>query len=204
MEPTAKPVPLVGAPPPVADPGDAAVLDRVIAARRTSLLIDPDSPVAVADVEALIAAATWAPNHKRTWPWRFTVISDGARDRFGAALAAAAEAAGAAPAAVEKVRGKYRRSPVVVLVWCRASEDPHRHAEDRDAVAAATQNLLLAATARGLASQWASLGEALVPAASEFADVDDDDLVALVYLGWPTGQVAVPPRPDPKVRWLHG
>ncbi len=96
---------------------------------------------------------------------------------------------------------KYLRSPVVVVVSCAADDDPHRHAEDRDAVAAAVQNMLLGATALGLASHWASIDEVVAPAVRSLCEIGpSDDLVALVYLGWPTAEVAVPERPAPEVR----
>lgn len=176
------------------------VVEDVVARRRTSLLVDPEAPVPDELLDRLVAAATWAPNHKRTWPWRFTVLTGGARSRFGDALAEAAAACGAPPAKVAKQRVKYRRSPVVLLVWVRRDADPVRRREDRDATAAAVQNLLLVATAHQLASYWASIADDLVPAARRVAGVDDDhDPVALVYLGWPTAAVPPPERPAPVV-----
>jgi nitroreductase len=180
-------------------------VDEVIRSRRTSLLVDPDDEVPDELVALLIELATWAPNHKRTWPWRFTVLRGDARWRFGEALAAVASSDGrTSPEKVAKLRTKYARSPVVVLVWVALDPDPHRAREDRDAVAAATQNLLLSATSFGLANYWASLPESLSDAARRFAKVDaDHDLVALVYLGWPTGTVGAPLRPEPEVTWLE-
>ncbi|MGI8755790.1 MAG: nitroreductase family protein [Acidimicrobiales bacterium] len=182
---------------------DPSAIDQVIAARRTSLLVDADRPVADHLIDEVIEAATWAPNHKRTWPWRFTVISGDARSRFGETLAAAGGALGLKAAKVEKMRTKYLRSPVLVVVWVAVDTDEVRAREDRDATAAAVQNLLLAATARGLASYWGTLSDALFPGARAACVVGDDhNLVALVYLGWPTGEVAVPERPAPDVTRL--
>jgi nitroreductase len=184
-------------------PADADVVAQVIRDRRTSLLVDPSDPVPDDLVDRLIEAATWAPNHKRTWPWRFTVLTGDARARLGATLAAAAEAGGAEPAQVAKLRVKYLRSATVVLVWVAVEGDEVRRREDRDAVAAAVQNLLLTATAHGLGNYWATVADRLVPAVREVAGVGDDhDLVALVYLGWPIGEVAVPARPEPPVTRL--
>jgi nitroreductase len=185
-------------------PADAVVVGQVIRDRRTSLFVDPDEPVPDALVDRLVEAATWAPNHKRTWPWRFTVLTGDARARLGGALAEAAEAQGAEPAQVAKLRGKYLRSATVLLVWVDVDGDEVRRREDRDAVAAAVQNVLLAATAHGLGSYWATVADRLVPAVREVAGVDEDhDLVALVYLGWPTAEAAVPPRPAPSVTRLE-
>ena len=181
-----------------------SAVDEVIRTRRTSLLMDPDDPVPSELVELLIELATWAPNHKRTWPWRFTVLSGDARWRFGEALAAVAPGAGIPPEKVAKLRTKYARSASVVLVWVAVDPQPTRAREDRDAVAAAVQNLLLAATSFGLGNYWATIPEVLDDAARRFAGVDPDhDLVALVYLGWPTGQVVAPPRPEPEITWLE-
>lgn len=181
-----------------------SAVDEVIRTRRTNLHVDPDDDVPEELVAHLIELATWAPNHKRTWPWRFTVLQGGARWRFGEALAAVAATDPRAPAEkVAKLRVKYARSPVVVLVWVRVADDEVRAREDRDATAAAVQNLLLGATAFGLASYWGSLPDQLADAARRFAGVDDDhDLVALVYVGWPTSAAPVPERAAPQVRWL--
>jgi nitroreductase len=185
-----------------ADP--ASSVDQIIRARRTSLLVDPAEEVPSELIAYLVGLATWAPNHKRTWPWRFTVLTDEARYRFGEALAAVAGSDGTTPPdKVAKTRIKYARAAAVVLVWVRCEGDDVRQREDRDAVAAAVQTLLLAATSFGLASYWASLAEDLTDAARRFAGLDPDhDLVGLVYLGWPSGSVAAPQRPAPEITWL--
>jgi nitroreductase len=189
---------------PPLDPFDVpTAVDEVIRTRRTSLLVDPDDPVPDDLIARLVELATWAPNHKRTWPWRFTVLTDGARHRFGAALAAVAPSLGVPAEKVAKLRTKYARSPAVVLVWVQVDPSPVRAREDRDAVAAAVQNLLLAATSFGLASYWATVPEVLEDAVRRFARVGDDhDLVALVYLGWPTGTASVPERPPAEIDWF--
>jgi len=180
-----------------------AAVDEVIRTRRTSLLMDPDDPVPDELIARLLELATWAPNHKRTWPWRFTVVTGAARHRLGEALAAVAPGLGVPAEKVAKLRTKYARSPAVVLVWVKLDPHPVRAKEDRDAVAAAVQNLLLAATSFGLGNYWATVPEVLEDAVRRFAHLDDDhDLVALVYLGWPTGTVAAPERPEPRVTWF--
>ncbi len=182
-----------------------SAVDEVIRTRRTSLLVDPDDPVPDELISLLVELATWAPNHKRTWPWRFTVVTGTARHRLGEALAAVAPGLGVPAEKVAKLRTKYARSPAILLVWVKADPQPVRAREDRDAVAAAVQNLLLAATSFGLGNYWATVPEVLEDAVRHFAHLDGDhDLVALVYLGWPTGTVAAPERPEPQVTWLDG
>jgi len=178
-------------------------VDEVIRSRRTSLQVDADDPVSDDLIARLIELATWAPNHKRTWPWRFTVITGAARHRLGEALAMVAPDLGVPPEKAAKLRTKYARSAAVVLVWVKVDPQPVRAKEDRDAVAAAVQNLLLAATSFGLGNYWATVPEVLEDCVRRFARLDDDhELVALVYLGWPTGTVPAPERPAPEVTWL--
>lgn len=187
-----------GAPPPI------EVLADLIHRRRTSLAVDAERPVPDEVIDRLVELATWAPNHKRTWPWRFTVFTGDGRKRLGRTVAEAAERAGRAAKKVDKLRGKYLRSPVVLVVSSVADKDPLRRAEDRDAVAAAVQNILLGATALGLASHWASVDESVAPALRTICEIGrNDDLVALIYLGWPTGQVPVPERPAPQARRIR-
>ena len=54
-------------------------LAHLIRARRSSLLIDAQREVPREIVEELCELLTWAPNHKRTWPWN---IGHGIQDVF--------------------------------------------------------------------------------------------------------------------------
>ncbi|MDQ6697060.1 MAG: nitroreductase, partial [Actinomycetota bacterium] len=159
------------------------LLTYIVHTRRTSLVVDAGAPVPDDLVDRLVDLAIWAPNHKRSWPWRFAVFTGDGRRRLGEAMAAVGEKAGLSHKKVDKMRVKYLRSPVVVVVSSVADKDPHRRAENRDAVAAAVQNMLLGATALGLASHWASIDDVVAPAVRSVAGTGPaDDLVALVYL----------------------
>jgi nitroreductase len=183
--------------PPPAGQEAFAVLAR---ARRTSLRVDPERPVPPELVDRLLELAVWAPNHKKTWPWRFAVMTGPARSRLGELVAAFEERRGAPEPKVAKARTKYGRAPLVVLVGSAWSDDPQRRLEDRDAVAAGIQNLLLGATAAGLASHWATGDWMADPEIKALAGLaPEDELVALVYLGWPTGDVPTVERPEPVV-----
>ncbi len=187
---------------------EAALADfeELAASRRTSLRVDPDLAVPVELVERLCSLATWAPNHKRTWPWRFAHFTGDGRSRLGEAMADALEACGLHDQKkLDKFRGKYRRAPSVLVVGSIADDDPRRARENRDATAAAVQNLLLGATAAGLASFWSSGHDETDEAIARLCGWPaGTSTVAIVYLGWPNGDVHVPVRPDPSVDHVEG
>lgn len=180
---------------------ELATFSDLVTRRRTSLLMDRQRPVPQDLVARLCRLSTWAPNHKKTWPWRFAVLTGDARRRLGELTAEQLIDEGVHDEAkLEKALVKYLRAPTIVMVASAAHPDPELHAENRDAVAAGVQTLLLGATAAGLASFWASGAPLRSAKVRELCGFDDDDkIVALVYLGWPAGEVEVPRRPEPRI-----
>lgn len=183
---------------------DLDAFETLVRLRRTNLRVDPDRPVPAELVERLCTLGTWAPNHHRTWPWRFAALTGDARARLGDAVGDWQEAAGDPPGKVHKSRTKYLRAPLVLVVACSPDVDPRRAAEDRDAVAAGIQNLLLGATASGLASYWGTGLVVDVPAVRELCGFAAGDVVlAAIYVGWPLDAgPEPPPRPEPALRHL--
>ncbi len=181
------------------------VLERVAEQRRSSLRVDPERPVPPELVARLVRVAATAPNHKKTFPWRFRVVTGDARTALGEALAEDLIAAGEEnPAKVAKARVKYRRAPVVLVAAAAAGTHEVMTEENRDAVAAAIQTLLLAATAAGLGSLWSTGAAARSPRVAELVGLDPaDTVVGLVYLGWPVGAPDAAPRPEPDLQWVE-
>lgn len=176
------------------NPDDFAALVR---ARRTSMLVDKDRAVPLAVVEQLCELAQWAPNHKRSWPWRFAVATADGRARLGETIAAAMEAHGDPPEKVAKARTKYLRTPATLIVGSAAGDSELRTAENRDAVAAGVQTLLLGATTLGLATYWGSCPKGANDVVAELCGFEPGTHVAaLIYLGWATESVAAPERPS--------
>lgn len=183
-----------------------ALIDTLdlIEARRTNLRVDPDRPIPPTLIEQLCRAATHAPNHKLTEPWQFAALTGAARLTLGELAAQELENDGVTdPERLDKTRHKYLRAPVILVVACTPDADPVRHAEDRDAVAAAVQNLLLAATAAGLASYWATGVAARSETVASWCGFEPGSkIVAIVYLGWPVEAAPAKPRSEPNITWL--
>lgn len=159
-----------------------------------------DRPVARATVEDLIEAATWAPTHHLTQPWRFTVLAGDARAALAEAIVAVDPAAGVAKTA----HAKLTRAPVCVVVGQHVppDADPVLEREDYAACACAVQNLLLAAQAAGLASKWSTGALAESDAAKRRLGLAPGDrIVAYVYLGYGLEPPGDGQREAPPVDW---
>jgi nitroreductase len=178
-------------------------LADLIRRRRTSMLVDKQRDVPSELIRDLCELAQWAPNHKRTWPWRFAIAEGDARARLGNVIADAMQAHGDPPEKVEKTRTKYLRTPVTLVVGSGPGDSPLRTAENRDAVAAGIQILLLAATEQGLASYWGSCPKGANDVVAELCGFEPGTHIsALVYLGWATTTVESPGRPSPDVHMI--
>ena len=183
---------------------DLFPIDAIIRSRRTSMLVDKDRPVPIELIEELCELATWAPNHKRTWPWRFAAITGPAQLRFGDTIAEAMAAFGDEPAKVEKARTKYARTPVVMVFGSAVGDSELRTAENRDATAAAVQNFMLGATSRGLATYWGSCPKGANDPVAQFCGFEPDTtVVCIMYVGWATSTVETPQRPAANITFLE-
>ena len=110
-------------------------------------------------IEKLLSAGAQAPNHFKIRPWRFVVLTGKGRDVLGESMAASMKKKfpELAPEALEKERQKPLRAPLLIAVGVdKPSEPKFNEIENIAAAAAACQNILLAATALGLASIWRS------------------------------------------------
>lgn len=174
-----------------------AQLAMLVRQRRTSLLMDRTEDVPADLVDRLCELATWAPNHKRTWPWRFAEFTGDGRATLGETMVADMIAADFGDEGKRtKTLTKYLRAPSVLVVGCAPHPNEMLHRENRDAVAAGIQNLLLGATALGLASFWSTPALTQPPRVLELCGFDGDDrIVGMIYLGWPSGECPPPERP---------
>ncbi len=157
-------------------------IEDAIRGRRTTKNFT-DEPVDPAIVRELLELAQWAPNHKLTVPWRFRLLGP----RATASLI---------DCAAPDKKAKIVRAQTRVLVSCVVSGDPERRREDLLATAAAVQNVLLAATARGIDSFWQSPVVPSLPAARSLLGIPgDEELIAVIHLGTARGARDHPSRP---------
>ncbi|MDP6626764.1 MAG: nitroreductase family protein [Methanopyri archaeon] len=141
-------------------------LAEALVTRRSVRKLAPE-PIPREIIEELVSAATMAPNAHNSQPWQFVVVEE-ARESLVDALASSlrgdlldeGEDPDEAQMIAEAKAGRFRHPPVLLLVCLDAQriKTGPRHDAERllavHSVAAAIQNLLLAAHDRGLATCW--------------------------------------------------
>ncbi|TMI97919.1 MAG: nitroreductase [Bacteroidetes bacterium] len=141
-------------------------------------------------VKEVLKLANWAPTHGRTEPWRFIVYSDDKVKQFCYQHAELYKA----NTPVEKFeQGIYDKqlhngdlaSHIVIAIMQRGDVPKIPALEEIAATAIAIQNILLGATAAGIASFLSTSGLTHHPAMKNFLQLKDEDVVmGIVYLGY--------------------
>jgi nitroreductase len=167
--------------------------------QRTSVRRFRPDPVPRDIIERLLDCAVRAPNHKLTEPWRFSVLTGSARDRFAEIRARHRvkryddPAGPEAQAAADKIRRESRATPAYVIVMAAINADEITREEDYAATMMAIANLMIAAESLGLGTYLKTGGMMQDPSLLELADVPDKfRVVGMVSLGYPAEQE--PPR----------
>lgn len=173
-----------------------AVLKALTERRTVGRVKKDEVPKAV--LEQLIEAAGWAPSHYNTQPWKFIVMTGEGRNLLGEGYAKVYTASTGDTDAekLDKEAKKAFRAPVVIAAVCSPSDDPRAIIEEELAAAhAAVQNMLLAAHALGLGAIWRSGAPMYHQAMHEHFQLSDkEQLVGLVYIGYPELVPAAPSR----------
>jgi nitroreductase len=170
-------------------------LEALLTRTSVGALVEPGPTDA--QLDAILRAASRAPDHGRMRPWRFLLIRGEARERFGEVLALSLRRAdpSATDALLERERRKPLRAPAILVVAVTPQSRPGvPEIEQILAGGAAAQNVLLAAHAQGLGAMWRTgeraydddVKQALgLPAAAA--------IIGFIYVGTPAPDVR--PRP---------
>lgn len=179
------------------DDGPAASGDQVLAAIKSRRSIYPKDftgkIIGKETIEKILEAGNWAPTHKLTQPWRFVVVcSLGKLELTNLTIKVCRERLPADKA--EKVVAKLERKKVETLdkishyiaVCMKRCDKPDSipEWEEMCAVAAAAQNMLLAASSLGVAGYWTSWQEAArtSPEMKKFLGLQGEGDICLGFL----------------------
>jgi nitroreductase len=136
----------------------------------------------------ILDAASRAPDHGRLRPWKFIVLDTALRETFAhaAALAKRARIPTMSDEQFSAERDKVTRSPVIVVVACVVNRQQTKVPEIEQvmAVAAATENLFLAAHDLGFGVMWKTGAAAYDPGVKAGLGLDvGDHIVGIMHLG---------------------
>lgn len=158
--------------------------------QRRSIKRFADRPVSREEIERLLEAATLAPNHRLTQPWRFYVLGPEARYAYGRALGVRKgrklEDPQAASALRDSVAAEHQALPAMIAVAVVENDNPETREEDYAAAMMGIQNLALEAVGMGLGTHIKTGGIMSDPDARAAADVQPNErIVAIVNVGYP-------------------
>ncbi|QZT32605.1 nitroreductase [Caldalkalibacillus thermarum TA2.A1] len=165
---------------------------KAIRTRRSIGKVKPDL-VEKDKIEKILEAASWAPNHHMTEPWKFFVLTGEGRRPLGRTLAEIAKEGMEDPDTpqnrekLKRAEAKAFRAPVIIAVACTPAAKPNvKKIEEQAAVSAAIQNMLLTAHALGLGAIWRTGKPAYHPKMKAlFGLKEEDELMGFIYLGYP-------------------
>lgn len=160
-------------------------IDEVIKTRRTIHIYEP---VEIDDALLLsfLEAGHFAPNHKLTWPWRFTVVGPSARQTIAnRAVELKSEGRVLPPAQEQKIRDKILNPSALIVVTQLRTDNDFQSKEDYAAVACAIQNVSLAAHAQGWGTKWSTGGITRDSETYRAAAIDDalEEIVGFLWVG---------------------
>lgn len=164
-----------------------------------------------ATIHELLELAHWAPTHGRTEPWQFFVYTGEALNKFGLDHGnlywSNTPEETRQQATKEKLENNIKNvSHLVVCAMKRGANEKIPQIEEIAAASAAIQNILIGATAMGIASFWNTGGMTLKPAMKQYLGLGAEDLVlGLVFLGYTDEPAKAGVRnttPADKARWM--
>ncbi len=186
-------------------------VEHVIKTRRSHRFYQ-DRPVEREKLEKLIELAMWAPSAMNRQQWFFVVVA-GKRVKevisivekgYDYILPRLQKFFADKPKVIEQTRRFFKNlgnAPAVIFAYYTPTGDDY---SDVQSVAAAIQNILLAAHAMGLGTCWMTGPVHVEGEINKALGVEGKKLVAVITVGYPAKQPPTPPRRDNerKVVWI--
>lgn len=149
-------------------------------------------PVPREVIEKMLENANWAPTHKFTEPWRFTVFyQEGVKEFAEFQSALYRKRAANQQNFDESTHLKLKEKPLLAscIIAIGMKRDPEKRIpeiEEIAAVSCAVQNMYLTATAYGVGCYWSTGGPTFWDEAKDFFGLTPEDkLLGFMYVGMP-------------------
>ncbi|MEM1259244.1 MAG: nitroreductase [Bacteroidota bacterium] len=164
-------------------------------------------PVSKETIEMLLEAANWAPNHRKTEPWRFKVLLGNSKEALGTFLANKYQEIEERPKQIKVkklLENTSRAGAIIAICMQRDPKESLPEWEELAATAMAVQNMWLCCTEMDLGCYWSSPG--LIKYMDAFFDLNEgEQCLGFFYLGYydQTLSEGVRQPMTEKVEWME-
>lgn len=178
---------------------DNATIDLLL--RRRSLVASKHTEPGPSkdELELILRCATRVPDHAKLTPWRIQVVQGEARATLGERFAQIyqQENPDATEERLEKERQRPLRSPLLLIVSTKIESERIPRWEQILSGGAVCQNILIAASALGYASQWLSEWVNFNATIKAYLDIPSSDrILGFMYIGTASEQPKERLRPE--------
>ncbi|WP_059053913.1 nitroreductase family protein [Paenibacillus senegalimassiliensis] len=149
-----------------------SVLDAIMG-RRNIKAFKPDA-ISEQHVQSWLTAASYAPNHRMTEPWRVLIVGPETRGLL-------------------KHKTDFGGAPVVIAILSKSGATTLERDENVMATACFMQNFMLAAQEAGVGTFWSSLGAA-AHNREILGAAESEDVIGVFGIGYPAEIPALKPR----------
>jgi nitroreductase len=167
-----------------------AQVNQLIRQRRSTFpdQFEKGRPIEESIIWQLLENANWAPNHKQTEPWHFTVFTGEGLKKFADFQAGRYQQTAGGKFRQDKynklLENPLKASHIIAIMLRRSRTVEIPEMEEIAAVSCAVENIYLSATAYGLGGYWSTGGPTYDPVAGEFFGLEEGDkLMGFFYLG---------------------
>ncbi len=145
-----------------------------------------DKPISKAIIEQILEAANWAPNHKKTEPWRFRVLQGESQSKLGLFLSLKYLENEPKPKEfkVKKlIENPTKAGAIIAVCMQRDLAESVPEWEEVAATAMAVQNMWLCCTEMGIGCYWSSPG--LIKYMGDFFNFNEGEkCLGFFYMGY--------------------
>ena len=166
-----------------------------------------NSPIEDNDINLILEAANWAPTHKKTEPWRYKVLKNKTKDKFGEFLGKKyrESALNFSDFKYNSLIEKTKKSSVIILICMQ--RDPNESVPEWEEIASVSmsvQNMWLMATDLNIGAYWSSTK--LIKYIDEFIPLDKgENCLGIFYMGkYDNETFTRNPKPiNEKIKWFR-
>jgi nitroreductase len=158
-------------------------------------------------LEAILTAGLRVPDHGKLTPWRFIILEGEEREKLGDMIAdALIKENNTSEKIAEKMKGYATQGPTLIIaVFSPSSERPIPIWEQWLSMGASCQNILIAATALNVASQWLTGWASTSSTVADGLGLSEMEQVAgFIFLGKQKDMPDERPRPSLSDRVVFG